>query len=134
MMYNIHTGRGGVPYRGNDEIIIMVSTLHRVKEQEYPFVFTSGHAYSLATEYFDDLAKLDQVDWPLLQARNFARSLDDPLQIERYRAEALIYQHLPVSALMGVICYTDAIKLEIEREIDARELTLSVNAMTGWYF
>ena len=134
MMYNIHTGRGGVTYRRNDEIIMLVSTLHRVQELGHSFVFTDRHAYPVATEYFNDIAKLDRIDWPLLQARNFKRNPDDPLQIERYQAEALIHQHLPVTALIGVICYTDAIRLSIEQELQTRGLTLSVNAMTGWYF
>jgi len=134
MMYNIHTGVGGVKRRNNDEIIILVSTLPRVNKLNHMFLFTDRHAYPPTTVYYNDLADLANIDWPLLQARNFARNIDDPLQIERYQAEALIHQHLPVSALIGVICYTDAIKLEIEQELQARTLTLSVNSMRGWYF
>jgi len=134
MMYNIHTGRGGVVHRQNSDIIILVSGLHRVQQLGHAFVFTDRHAYPVTTEYYNDLTRLDQIDWPLLQARNFARNPDDPMQIERYQAEALIYQHLPVSSLTGVICYSNAIKLNIEQTLQAQSLTLSVSAMSGWYF
>ncbi len=134
MMYNIHTGRGGVTHRPNDEIIMLVSTLHRVQQLGHDFVFTDRHAYPVTTQYYKDLSNLDQIDWSLLQARNFVRNPDDPLQIERYQAEALIHQYLPISSLIGVICYSDAIKLNIEQSLQTYGLALSVNAMSGWYF
>jgi len=134
MMYNIYTGRGAVQQRNNDEIIILVSTLTRVHELGYKFLFTDRHAYPPTTIYYDNLKSLSNIDWPLLQARNFRRNINDPLQIERYQAEALIHKHLPVTALIGVICYTDAIKLSIENELQVHNIDLSVNTMTGWYF
>jgi hypothetical protein len=133
MMYNIHTGRG-VPQRKNEEIIILVSTLHRVRELGHEFLFTNQHAYLLTTEYYDDLKHLDKVDWALLQNRNFKRNPDDPSQFERYQAEALIHRHMPVEALIGVICYTDGIKSGIETELRKHGITLDVKAIRGWYF
>ncbi len=133
MMYNIYTGRG-VPQRGNDEIVILVSSIHRVQELGHQFLFTDQHAYPPLTNYYDDLRHLDQIDWPLLQSRNFKRNPDDPLQFERYQAEALIYQHMPVEALFGVICYTDMLKTNIDNESQKRGIALDVKAIQGWYF
>ncbi len=133
MMYNVHTGRG-VQQRRNEEIIILVSTLHKAQELGHKFLFTNQHAYPPTTNYYDDLKDLDQIDWSLLQNRNFKRNPDDPLQFERYQAEALIYQHMPVQALIGIICYTSSIESYIESESEKRGITLSVNAIRGWYF
>ena len=44
MMKNIHSG-WSVQQRNNDEIVILVSSLHRVAELDLPFVFTNAHAY-----------------------------------------------------------------------------------------
>lgn len=134
MMYNIYTGIGGIQQRSNGEIIILVSTLHRVKNLGHQFLFTDRHAYPITTVYYNDLSNLIDIDWPLLQARNFKRNPDDPLQIERYQAEALIYHHLPVTALIGIICYTNEIKLNIENELQIRSINLDVHRMLGWYF
>lgn len=134
MMYNIYTGRGGVPQRRNEDIIILVSTLHRVRELGHRFLFTNQHAYPLTTEYYNDLRHLDKIDWPLLQNRNFKRNPDDPLQFERYQAEALIHRHLPVEALIGIICYTDEIKSRIETRLRQHGIALNVVTMQGWYF
>lgn len=54
--------------------------------------------------------------------------------MERYQAEALIHQHLPINGLIGMVCYTEQLKLKIEQETQARGLTLQVVARTGWYF
>ena len=77
---------------------------------------------------------LSEVDWPLLQTRNFQRNPDDPAQIERYQAEALIYQHVPMSGLFGIVCYTDELKLQIETLISQRGLSIEVHRLPGWYF
>ena len=134
MMYNIYTGRGEVPKRSNEEICILVSSLSRVNVMGLRFVFTDRHAYSALARYFNDTALLNEIDWTLLQARNFKRNPDDPAQIERYQAEALVYGHLPTAALLGVVCYTEAVKLMLESQVQARGLTLDIKAIPGWYF
>ncbi len=133
MMYNIHTGRG-VTQRNNSEIIILVSSLFRVQDSGHQFLFTNQHAYLQTTEYYDDMASLDKIDWASLQDRNFKRNPDDPLRFERYQAEALIYQHMPTDALIGVICYTNAIKSNVENETTKRGISLDIKAIRGWYF
>ena len=85
-------------------------------------------------DFYSELADLDKIDWNILQRRDFKRDPDDPRKMERYQAEALIYQHLPVNGLLGVVCYTEQLKLNIEREIAARQLDLPVYARSGWYF
>jgi len=133
MMKNIHSG-WSVQQRRNEEIVILVSSLHRIKELGLPFVFTNAHAYPHWTSYYSDLEQLNQIDWNILQHRDFKRDPDDPRKMERYQAEALIYRHLPIEGLMGVICYTDAVKRRIEQERQRRNLNLSVHTRTGWYF
>ncbi|MEQ1592975.1 MAG: DUF4433 domain-containing protein [Thiobacillaceae bacterium] len=134
MMYNIYTGRGDVPRRSNDEICILVSSLNRVKALGLQFTFTDRHAYPRLARYFNDTTYLNEIDWLLLQTRNFKRNPDDPEQIERYQAEALVYQHLPIQALLGVVCYTDTVKATLANQVKARNLTLDIRVMPRWYF
>lgn len=134
MMYNIYTGRGEVARRRNEEICILVSTLHKVHQMGLPFVFTDRHAYPPLARYFNSVDSLNEIDWPLLQARNFKRNPDDPEQIERYQAEALVHNHLPVTGLVGIICYTDAVKHALDQHIQAKGLKMDVRVMPQWYF
>jgi hypothetical protein len=134
MMYNIYTGRGGVNQRANEDILILVSSLPKIQEKGIPFVFTDRHAYTQLAEFSSNISELGKLDWPLLQQRNFQRNPNDPVQIERYQAEALIYNHCPIDSLIGVVCYTDELKLSIEHEAAQRGLTLDVRKLPQWYF
>ncbi len=106
MMKNIHSGRG-VKQRANEDIAILVSSMHLIDQQGLPYLFTDCHAYYQWANFYDDLADLDKIDWLLLQQRNFKRNPDDLAQFERYQAEALIHQFMPISGLLGIVCYTE---------------------------
>jgi len=133
MLYNIHTGYG-VAQVPNEEIVIFVSSLHRIQELGLEFVFTNQHAYPVMAEYFTDLAQLDRIDWPLLQSKNFGHDPDDPKKKERYQAEALVWKRVPIEALLGIICYTDKVRLGIQAELDKLSLNLKAITKPSWYF
>ena len=134
MMLNIKTGYGGVKHIPNDEIVIFVSSLHHVSACNVQFVFTNQHAYTAMADYFTDFSDLDKVDWPMLQSRNFKHDPDDPGKKERYQAEALLWKHVPLEALQGVCCYTQAVEQAIKEQIASRGLSFKVGIQQGWYF
>ncbi|MEZ6143301.1 MAG: DUF4433 domain-containing protein [Zavarzinella sp.] len=134
MLYNITTGRGGVQKRSNEEIIIFVSSLHHLADLGIPFLFTDSHAYPILTIFYSDLGELDHIDWNLLQSRDFKRDPEDPEKFDRYQAEALIYKHLPIHGLLGVICFNEKVQSTIEEEIGAHGAVLPVYARPKWYF
>lgn len=133
MLKNIHSGRS-VQRRDNEEILILVSSLRHIAKQGLPFLFTDSHAYYQWSNYYDNLDQLGKVDWQLLQRRDFKRDPDDPAKFERYQAEALVHQHCPVSGLLGIVCYTEKMKMSIEQALAQRALALPVHARSGWYF
>ena len=45
MLLNIKTGYNGIRQRGNDEIIILVSNLYKVRDFPLNFLFSDRHAY-----------------------------------------------------------------------------------------
>ena len=51
MLLNIKSGRNGVPQRPNEDIVILVSSLHKIKEQGLRFLFTDGHAYLASSNF-----------------------------------------------------------------------------------
>lgn len=134
MLRNIHTGWGGVHKRSNEEIVILVSSLYQLDALGLPFVFTDSHAYYQWAGYYTELADLGKIDWTLLQRRDFQRDPEDPGKFERYQAEALVYNYLPVEGLLGIVCYTEPLKLRIEEQIRVRNLKLPVYVRTEWYF
>ncbi|MCC6848729.1 MAG: DUF4433 domain-containing protein [Deltaproteobacteria bacterium] len=136
MLFNIKTGYNGVPQTPMSEIVVLVSSLLRLRELSVGFVFTDRHAYlQMATDSFSsDLADLRKIDWGILQASDFRRDPDDPAKIERYQAEALVHQRVPVEALTGLACYSKERREELEAELTRQPVSLQVVVRPSWYF
>ena len=133
MLLNIKSGRG-VKQRANEDIVILGSSLHKVEQLNLDFVYTDMHAYDQWASFYSDLNHLGEVDWPILQTRNFARDLNDPAKFERYQAEALVKQHCPINALVGIACYNTRVEQELKHHIQQRNMNLDVIVRPGWYF
>ncbi len=106
MLLNIKTGRN-VPAVPMEEIVILVSDLHRLKELDVPFVFTDQHAYLRAAQFFCDIADIQRVDWDILARSDFAYDPNDLGKSDRYQAEALVHRHVPRDAISGIICWSE---------------------------
>lgn len=97
-------------------------------------MFSDRHAKLETAYFYTDQDDLDKIDWPILQARDFRRDNDDLEKIERYQAEALAYTHVPVEALLSMVCYNQAVKKELTTAIETRELSLKLHVKPSWYF
>lgn len=134
MMYNIKTGWGGIRKRDNDEIVIVVSSLQLLTQSGAQFLFTDRHAYLVAAQFYSALERLDQIDWDMLQRRDFKNDPDDPSKKERYQAEVLVYKHLPIEALAGFVCYNDDTLNGLTTALKDRQQTAKVIKKSDWYF
>ena len=133
MLFNIKTGHS-VKQIPMDEIVIFVSSLPHILKNGGKFVFTNQHAYPLAAKYFNTVDNLDEIDWDLLNRKDFKHDPDDPAKKERYQAEALIWKHVPIPALLGVCCHSPATKERIGHEVERRNLAFNVAVQPNWYF
>lgn len=131
MLYNIKTGYNGVRRRSMDDVVILVSSLRNLVKDGVSFVFSDRHAYLRLARFTSDLSKLDWIDWVSLQSRNFRR--DDVDRFERYQAEALIHKHMPISALLGIVCYTETVQREVQSLARERGLNVKVLVREEWY-
>jgi hypothetical protein len=136
MLLNIVTGYNGIKQRPKREIVIMVSSLHRLAAQGVRFVFSDRHAYLVPARFSSEVADLTTfVPWSKLQARNFQkRSADDRESSERYQAEALPHRHVPVSALSGIACHGSAEEATVRNLVQNAGIQLAVAAKPEWFF
>jgi len=133
MLYNIHTGYG-VSKVPNEEIVILVSSLYRIAELGIPYVFTDQHALRRTATYFTNLAELTNIDWPLLNGRDFKYDSDNPGKTDRYQAEALIWKHMPVDALLGIASYNEEVRATLEAEARGQNKQVNTSVQRGWFF
>lgn len=134
MLYNIKTGYGGITRRDNQDVAILVSSADRLRELGQPFIYTNQHAYAMATEFYDGSNDFRQIDWVLLQRRDFKTDDADPGKQLRYQAEALVYQHVPLDAVIGIGCYNDTVKRSLESLLEEHGAIIPVRTIPRWYF
>lgn len=134
MLLNIKTGYNGIRQRGNEEIVILVTSLYKVRDHPLNFIFTDRHAYLQTAVFSSDLVGLSAIDWTILQNSDFKRDNDDLGKFERYQAEALIHQHLPTDALLGIACVNENVAGQLRAQIASAGLALKVAVTPGWYF
>lgn len=133
MALNIKTGRN-VRQRSNSEIVILVSSLKKLAQNDVPFLFTDIHASVAGARFSSDLEDLNRIDWNILQNRDFSRNNDDMGKTSRYQAEALVHKHLPISSLLGVVCYNKETKEWAKSLAEKEEAHVDVITRTAWYF
>lgn len=133
MMYSIRTGWNGVQKHSPQDILILVSSLHRMVELQLTWLFTDTHANNSVVNYFNRIEDLPRLDWRILQTRNFKRDPDDPGKIGRYQAEALIHRHCPLLGLSGVVCFDDHGKIATQQAVNEAGAMLQVIKQPSWY-
>ena len=133
MLYNIKTGRNGVTQRPMAEIAILVTSLLTLRDNGIAFVFTDMHAFLEYATFSSDLAALGDLAWPAWVARDFRRDPDNPAKFDRYQAEALAHQHVPVGALKGIICNGPAQEASLKKLVQNAAVNLDVHSKPDWY-
>lgn len=89
---------------------------------------------SETANYYNNINDLKNIDFELLQSRNFKRDPENPEPFDRYQAEALIHHRLPAQTLLGIVCYTETLAAGIQAELQARNMTIKTIAQPSWYF
>jgi ssDNA thymidine ADP-ribosyltransferase, DarT len=134
MLFNIKTGYRGIQQRRNDEIAILVSSLPKLTQDQIRFIFTDRHARLATAEFFEDVERLDRIDWEILQNRDFRRDNNDLGKMERYQAEALVPVYLPIFSLLGIVCYNSQERDRVNKLVGEVGVALQVISQSGWYF
>ena len=117
------------------EILILVTSLHRLRGAEVPFVYTDRHAYLRNAHYSSDLNELpNRIDWDILQRSDFQYDAQDPGKMERYQAEALVYQQLGFEHVICILAYDDQSKADIERVVGASHQATPVRVNRRFFF
>lgn len=133
MMLAIKTGWNGVQQHRPRDIQILVSDLRRLSALGLTWLFTDTHANNGVVRYFQRMEDLAQLDWRILQQRDFRRDPDDPGKFGRYQAEVLVHRQVPLQGLSGIVCADDDGKMLVEQAVAAARVQLQVATRPGWY-
>jgi hypothetical protein len=133
MLLNIKTGRNVTAVPMSD-IVVLATSLPKLVRDGIPFIFSDRHAYLNAARFSNDIEDLDRIDWQILAESSFGYDANDPGKMDRYQAEALVHRHLPISAVGGILCYSESRSHEVRQLVAAAGHTTSVLTKPSYFF
>lgn len=136
MLLQLKTGRVAGYTEGQEPLIYLKTTVQAVIGAGRRFVFSDGHGIAAFTNWFDDVARLDQVDWDMVYQRYWSDNVNDMDRQRRKQAEFLIHEFCPWALVEEIAVLNTTAKTHVEtimNEFDAAHQKL-VNVRAGWYY
>ncbi|MCX7099465.1 MAG: DUF4433 domain-containing protein [Methylococcales bacterium] len=136
MLYALHKGKVENYHDGQDSIVYLLTDLTRVQQAGIPFVFTDGHAIMQFTEFYNDPADLDKIDWPLMKEQYWFDTNDDPDRKRRRQAECLLYGKCPWSLIFGIGTFDETMKMRVDKLLANEQCAHlpRVKVKRDWYY
>jgi hypothetical protein len=136
MLLNLKTGRVPGYADGQEPLIYLRSSAQAVAAADGRYVFTDGHGLATFTDWFDDLANLDAVDWGLVRDRYWADTPDDNDRQRRKQAEFLVWHALDWGVIDGIGVMNSDMKQRVEGIIQTypQRKQVSVHVAPSLYY
>ncbi|MBI5325555.1 MAG: DUF4433 domain-containing protein [Ignavibacteriae bacterium] len=113
MLYEIQKGFK-VPMVNPHDIIYIVTTIKRIKEEGCKYIFTDGHAAAISSQFFNVDDDLKNIDWNVINGQYWFDTTEDPDRKRRKQAEFLVYLQVPLNAIIGIGVFNNKKKNDVE--------------------
>ena len=134
MLYAIHKGNvAGCPCAQRD-VVYLCSYAEDVCASGIGFVFTDGHGTMALTRFYDDLDHLDNVDWPLMQAKYWSDTKTDGDRKRRRQAEFLVHSFFPLSLVHRIAVSRKSHISPLTTLCHASQLVVPISEEPSWYY
>ncbi len=133
MLYHLFKNKVS-EYIGNQEdIIYLISNFDLIREANLPFLFTDRHAYLAHKQVYNQMTDIDKLHWEIIKNDDWYLSYSD-LKKELKQAEFLVYKHLPISAIAGIVVHNNNVANFVQNEIAKSGLSLKVAIRPNYYY
>jgi ssDNA thymidine ADP-ribosyltransferase DarT-like protein len=132
MLYTINRGNVEGYVRGQEPIVHLVSSTEAVDAEGLDWVFTEGHAVMDYTDFFDDFADLDKIDWPLMRSKYWFDRDEYPDRCRRRQAEFLVHNFFPWKLVSEIGVCNTATAQQMNQILGDRIIRVSVRG--DWYY
>jgi hypothetical protein len=132
MLFTINKGNVEGYARGQEPIVHLVSSTEAVDAEGLDWVFTEGHAVMDYTDFFDDFADLNKIDWPLMRSKFWFDRPEYPDRCRRREAEFLVHDFFPWKLVSEIGVCNTAIAQQVNKILAGRKLPVSVQG--AWYY
>ncbi len=135
MLYQLHTGWVEGYDEGQTPIIYIVSTVEEIVGNRLNFVFSDGHGIANWTEWFDDIQRLDRVDWETVYATMWKDTIEDMDRQRRKQAEFLVHRFCPLEVVTEIGVINNDYKQKVEKILRQHNVNqIPVNIHHDWYY
>jgi hypothetical protein len=128
---------GRVPHysEGQGPIVHLVSTVQATLAAGHSFVFTDGHTRVAVTDYFNDVADLDRIDWSVMPLKFWKDTNARPDCERRRQAEFLVRSFFPWTLITEIGVKDLATKRKVQEILWFEEHEPEVNVRgSSWYY
>ena len=132
MLYAINGGFVEGYQGGQEPVIHLRSSAEAVNDAGLRWVFTEGHAEIAYTDFFDNLADLDKVDWRVMDSRYWNDTDEDPDRKRRRQAEFLVHQFFPWHLVSYIGVYDQSVREKVAKIVGNNGPAVGVEG--GWYY
>lgn len=121
---------------GQEPLVYIVSDALTVACAGRAFVFTDGHSLAANTRWFDDLRRLNEVDWEAVLSRYWANTPEDPDRQRRKQAEFLVHRALPWELVSRIVVLSEQAATKVESILSGHPGAHhpEVGARREWYY
>jgi hypothetical protein len=136
MMLKLKTGKVAGYTEGQLPLIYLVTTAQAIAEAAIPFAFSNGHGLAAFTDWFDNLDRLDEVDWQMVNQRYWTDNVNDMDRQRKKQAEFLVHDVCPWPLILEIGVVNTAMKKHVEEilsQFPSREQQ-PVHVRSSWYY
>lgn len=134
MLYTINQGNVATYQEGQGSVVHLVSTVQAVQQAGERYVFTDGHATMAVSGFYEDLADLAQIDWPLMTSRYWFDTQQYLDRRRRRQAEFLVHRFFPWELVMAIGVLSEAMRGRAEVALADAEHRPVLELRRGWYY
>ena len=126
---------GRVPSCPNQaDVVHLVAAAEEVRDAGLGFAYTDGHGIMVITEFYDDLAQLDNVDWELMEAKYWSDTHEDGDRKRRRQAEFLVHESMPWHMIKEVVVMNGSVEQEVRETLVSIGDATPVRTQRNWYY
>jgi ssDNA thymidine ADP-ribosyltransferase, DarT len=137
MLYAITRGLVSEEAANTERIVYLVSSTQTLRDAGLTVVASNRHAeldYAELTDQDGNLDDDDFIDWPLMTARYWNNTPDDPDRKERRQAECLVQPRVPWQVIEGIVAKTERARAQVELVLGPALQPPPVVVRAEWYF
>jgi hypothetical protein len=135
MLLNIVTGywHPKVLKRNRSEIVVIRCLIEKLVQLPKWF-FTNGQGNDMASEHYNELSKIDKIDWDIIHHSDFSKSDGDYDRPRRYQAEFLVHEKVPLDFIESLNVFNQQAADYVKEMLRKNQVELAVNIVPEYFF